>query len=58
MDWVIDIDSLNNGCRLSESQVSMCFNPDNNIEALYEERGNISAGMMNDIPNGMRPVNG
>jgi len=50
MDWVIDIDSLNNGCRLSELQASICFNPDKNIEALYEERGNMSAGMMNDIP--------
>jgi hypothetical protein len=50
MDWVIDIDSLNNGCRLSELQASNCLNPDNNIEAAYEERGNTSAGIMNDMP--------
>jgi len=50
MDWVIDIDSLNNGCRLSELQASICLNPDNNIEAVYEERGNTSAGIMNDVP--------
>jgi len=50
MDWVIDIDSLNNGCRLSELQASICLNTDNNIEALYEERGNMSVGMMNDVP--------
>jgi len=50
MDWVIDIDSLNNGCRLSELQTLICLNPDNNIETLYKERKNTSAGIMNDAP--------
>jgi hypothetical protein len=50
MDWVIDIDSLNNGCRLSELQALICLSADNNIEAAYEERGNTAAGMMNDMP--------
>jgi len=50
MDWVIDIDSLNNGCRMSELKTLLCLNTDNNTEALYQERGNMSTDTMIDVP--------
>jgi len=48
MDWVIDIDSLNNGNRMSEMKTSICLNSDNNTKASYEEGRKMSPGIMND----------
>jgi len=50
MDWVIDIDSLNNGSRMSELKTSICLNPDNNTKAPYEERGKMATGIINNVP--------
>jgi len=36
----------------------MCLNADKKTEALYEERANMASGMMNDMPNSLRPASG